>query len=158
MLYGSTEVARTAGTMPVYKPSATGGGFLSMLKEAVDVINPLQHIPLVGTLYRKLTGDVPSTTAQLTGDTLYGGAVGAVASIADLAYSKITGQHFGDAVLALASAAPHGGETRPTVPTTVAAAQDMEPTTTVLGAYKAAAVSSPMEEPLPRMARVDVLI
>ncbi|HEV7371081.1 MAG TPA: hypothetical protein VGO20_18420, partial [Arenibaculum sp.] len=44
--------------------------------DLLDVINPLQHIPVVGTIYRALTGDEISTPARVAGGTLYGGVVG----------------------------------------------------------------------------------
>lgn len=45
--------------------------------EVLDVINPLQHIPLVSTLYRSLTGDTISPAARIVGGAIYGGPIGA---------------------------------------------------------------------------------
>ncbi|PWR21227.1 hypothetical protein [Zavarzinia aquatilis] len=45
--------------------------------EVLDVINPLQHIPLVSTLYRSVTGDTISPSARIVGGALYGGPIGA---------------------------------------------------------------------------------
>ena len=42
----------------------------------VDVINPLQHIPLVSQAYRAITGDEISPGSRLAGATLFGGPVG----------------------------------------------------------------------------------
>src|SRR3546814_6236130 len=39
----------------------------------LDIINPLQHIPLVSTLYRAITGDEISPHARILGATLFGG-------------------------------------------------------------------------------------
>jgi len=47
-----------------------GEGFFSTL---LDVINPLQHIPLVSTLYREITGDEISPSARILGGGLFGG-------------------------------------------------------------------------------------
>ncbi len=69
--------------------------------DLLDVINPLQHIPVVSTLYRKITGDQMGTPAKIAGDTLYGGPLGFLSSVADTAFEKITGKDFGDTVLAL---------------------------------------------------------
>jgi hypothetical protein len=65
----------------------------------LDVINPLQHLPLVGTAYRAITGDHMGPVEKVMGDTLYGGLWGAVTSIADVAFEGITGKSFEDTVL-----------------------------------------------------------
>ncbi len=48
--------------------------------DLLDIINPLQHIPLVSSVYRALTGDEIKPSARILGATLYGGPVGLVAS------------------------------------------------------------------------------
>jgi hypothetical protein len=65
----------------------------------LDVINPLQHLPLVGTAYRAITGDHMGPVEKVMGDTLYGGLWGAVSSIADVAFEGITGKSVEDTVL-----------------------------------------------------------
>lgn len=67
----------------------------------LDIINPLQHIPIVSTIYRRLTGDSIKPFERLAGDTLYGGLWGAVSSAANIAFEQITGKDFGDTALAL---------------------------------------------------------
>lgn len=49
--------------------------------DLVDVINPLQHIPVVGSIYRAITGDTVSAPAQAVGDFLFGGPVGLAAGL-----------------------------------------------------------------------------
>jgi hypothetical protein len=66
----------------------------------LDVINPLQHIPIIGSLYRAITGDAMSPTAEVVGGALFGGLVGAVTSLADVVFTQATGRDFGDTVLA----------------------------------------------------------
>lgn len=76
----------------------------------LDIINPLQHIPVVSTLYRALTGDEIGTPEKIAGDTLYGGILGGGAigggvlsffsSVADCAFKAVTGKDVGDTVLA----------------------------------------------------------
>ena len=46
----------------------------------VDILNPLQHIPLVSSLYRAVTGDEIQPSAQIMGATLYGGPIGFAAA------------------------------------------------------------------------------
>jgi hypothetical protein len=80
-------------------PAGAGPGF--SFHDLLSIINPLQHLPVIGTLYRAVTGDTIGTPEKIAGDTLYGGLWGAVASIADAAFEKITGKNVGDTVLAL---------------------------------------------------------
>jgi hypothetical protein len=65
--------------------------------DVVDLLNPLQHIPIVGTIYRELTGDKISPEIQIAGSIAFGAltgsiAVSAVAGIASAAYEQSTGQ------------------------------------------------------------------
>ncbi len=50
--------------------------------DIIDVINPLQHIPVVSSIYRKITGDIIAPSMQIAGDALFGGPIGAAISIA----------------------------------------------------------------------------
>ncbi|HEX4303514.1 MAG TPA: hypothetical protein VHZ78_12035 [Rhizomicrobium sp.] len=70
--------------------------------DLIDIVNPLQHIPVVSTLYRAITGDTIKTFPKIAGDTLYGGVEGFASSMADLIFTKITGKSFGDTALAMA--------------------------------------------------------
>ncbi len=69
--------------------------------DLLDIVNPLQHIPVVGTLYRWATGDKIGTPEKIAGDTLYGGPMGALSSVADTLFEQATGKNFGDTVLSL---------------------------------------------------------
>ena len=46
-------------------------------RDILDIVNPLQHLPIIGSVYRWLTGDRPGAVAQIAGDALYGGPIGA---------------------------------------------------------------------------------
>jgi hypothetical protein len=50
--------------------------------DIIDIINPLQHIPIISSIYRKITGDVIAPSMQIAGDALFGGPIGAAVSIA----------------------------------------------------------------------------
>jgi len=67
----------------------------------LEVINPLQHLPIIGTIYRAITGDKMSSAEKLMGDTLYGGMWGAITSVADVAFEGLTGKSFEDTALSL---------------------------------------------------------
>jgi len=76
------------------KPEHRGFGFADFL----DVVNPLQHVPIVSTIYRRLTGDTMSGAAEVAGGALFGGLVGALASLADVIFTEKTGKDFGETV------------------------------------------------------------
>ena len=65
--------------------------------DLLDIINPLQHIPVISTLYRKLTGDEISPASRLAGGGLFGGPIGLgyamINNIADDATGKDLGEH-----------------------------------------------------------------
>lgn len=71
-------------------------GFLGTL---IDIINPLQHIPGVSTLYREATGDTMSSAANIVGGGLFGGPIGAAASVVNEIVSMQTGGDIGENVL-----------------------------------------------------------
>ncbi len=71
----------SAGDADFFAPSKPGDPDLTF-GEVLDVINPLQHIPLVSTLYRSLTGDTISPAARIVGGALYGGPIGAGVAMA----------------------------------------------------------------------------
>ncbi len=87
---------------PAAKPeeAASGADFFWNL---LDVINPLQHIPVISTIYRALTGDEISPAAKLAGGTLFGGPLGAAAAIASIAVEEATGSDVGELVYAAIS-------------------------------------------------------
>ena len=66
----------------------------------LDIVNPLQHIPVVSAIYRAISGDEIGTAEKIAGDTLYGGVLGFASSIADTVFKAVTGNYLGDTVLA----------------------------------------------------------
>jgi len=69
--------------------------------DIVDVINPLQHLPIISAIYRRLTGDTISQAARMAGAALFGGPVGFAAAIANLAIEDASGRDLGDHAMAL---------------------------------------------------------
>ena len=67
----------------------------------LSILNPLEHLPIVGTIYRAITGTHIGVPERIAGDALYGGLWGAVSGAADAAFEAITGKDFGSTVLAL---------------------------------------------------------
>ena len=78
--------------------------------DILDIINPLQHIPIVSTIYRAITGDDIAAAPKIAGGALFGGVIGLVVSIIDTAIEQITGQDTGEHLLALFEGAESSGE------------------------------------------------
>ena len=79
--------------------------------DMLDLINPLQHIPGVNTIYRELTGDTIKTPVKVIGATILGGPIGFAVAMADAAVTKSTGKDIGQHAMAMfngnhATAAP----------------------------------------------------
>ena len=68
--------------------------------DLIDIINPLQHIPVVSTLYRRATGDEIAPAAQFIGSGLLGGVPGLMIAGANVAIQEATGQDIGETILA----------------------------------------------------------
>ena len=67
--------------------------------DLIDVVNPLQHIPLIGTLYRGLTGDTIDPLPRIAGSTLFFGPVGAAFSTANVVLEEVSGQDAGEHIM-----------------------------------------------------------
>ena len=66
----------------------------------LDIINPLQHIPIIGTLYREITDDTLDPGSRVLGGTLFLGPVGTVVSLANVLINDATGKDVGEHVMA----------------------------------------------------------
>jgi hypothetical protein len=80
------------------------GGF--SFGDLLDVINPLQHIPVIGTLYRAITGDEIGTAPRLAGDLLFGGPIGFMAGVLAVGIKDQTGKDPGEQMLAMLQGGP----------------------------------------------------
>lgn len=67
----------------------------------LDVINPLHHIPIVGTIYRAITGDTIASAPRVMGGALFGGVIGFAAALVNAVVDEATGSDIGDKALAL---------------------------------------------------------
>jgi hypothetical protein len=75
--------------------------------DVLDTINPLQHIPIVGSIYRAITHDEPGAVARILGDGLFGGGplgalIGLFTGALDVLVQADTGKDIGENLLALA--------------------------------------------------------
>ncbi|MSO85500.1 MAG: hypothetical protein EXR02_09620 [Rhodospirillales bacterium] len=71
------------------------------LADLLDVINPLQHIPIVSSLYRDLTGDRIGHGARLAGGVLFMGPLGGLSALANIVMLEASGKDVGDHAIAL---------------------------------------------------------
>lgn len=77
--------------------------------DLLDIVNPLQHIPIVGPIYRWVTGDSIGNLPRIAGDGLYGGLIGFVSGLVNVLVKEETGRDIGESVLALVT----GGDDKP---------------------------------------------
>ncbi|MFC4237641.1 hypothetical protein ACFOY8_20730 [Thalassospira xianhensis] len=67
----------------------------------LDVINPLQHIPGVGMIYRSITGDELGNGARVVGGGLFGGIFGLAGAAVDAVVDLTTGEDTGSHIMAM---------------------------------------------------------
>ncbi len=88
-------------------------GFTDML----DMVNPLQHIPVIGHIYREITGDQIKPIGQIVGGALFGGIPGAAGGLINSIVEEETGDDIAGNALSLVNGkAPEGTKTRPQPP------------------------------------------
>lgn len=109
---GMVDEASKAGETKTADTKEKSGfeSFLSFLGAIIDIINPLQHIPVISTIYRNITGDEINPLARVAGDALYGGAIGAAVGIVDVAVESKTGKDIGGNVVAMLTGDEKGKE------------------------------------------------
>ncbi len=135
----SIHTAPAAASAPMQAaPAKHGFSFGDFL----DIVNPLQHLPVVSTLYRAITHDKIDTPEKLVGDALYGGPVGLLSSLADTGFQAATGRSFGETVLSWFT----GHHQTTAVGTEVAKAETPAPASATAPA--AAQTSAPTEQAL----------
>ncbi|MCZ6860127.1 MAG: hypothetical protein O7I42_07600 [Alphaproteobacteria bacterium] len=115
----STSTTGAAGGKPGQVPLWDNGGF--GFSDILDVINPLQHMPIISTIYRAETGDKIGAIPRILGSILFGGgligaAVGAATAVVNLAVEQETGRDIGAHIYA----AIFGGGGRNAKSTTIA--------------------------------------
>ena len=94
--------APAAGGAPAKKPDGLrlwdGGSF--DFHDILDVINPLQHLPVINAIYRGETGDEIGAVPRMLGSMLYGGGlvgalIGAATSLVNIVVEHETGKDLG---------------------------------------------------------------
>jgi len=69
----------------------------------LDIVNPLQHIPFISSIYREITGDDINPGSRMIGGALFSGGVGLAVSFINSAIEDSTGRDIGEHVIALFS-------------------------------------------------------
>ena len=67
----------------------------------LDAINPLQHLPVVSTIYRSLTGESISPGSRMIGGALFGGVFGFASAVVNAIVESDTGKDVGAHLMAL---------------------------------------------------------
>ena len=71
------------------KPNKSAG--LSF-PDLVDIINPLHHLPIVGSIYREITGDKIEPIPRITGSSIFFGPLGFFSAAINVFVEEITGK------------------------------------------------------------------
>ena len=90
-----------AASSPPHRRTEFWGKDGLRFSDLIDTINPLQHIPIVSSIYRKMTGDELAPGARIAGGSLFGGPVGFLSGLIDSVIEGATGQDIGGYVLGL---------------------------------------------------------
>jgi hypothetical protein len=72
-------------------------------KDILDILNPLQHLPVISTLYRAFTGEGIGGVARIIGGAIYGRAGGFISmasSLVNAVFGAVTGKDMGERVYA----------------------------------------------------------
>lgn len=137
---------------PAEKPADVAGGETRFtFSDFLSVINPLQHIPVVGSIYRAITGDKIAPAFRVLSGALLGGPLGLVASVAGAIVEQTTGMDPGEQAVSLFMPA----KTKPAAPalppeqfaSTTATPAELA-TANVVSNNDTAAEAAPVENPV----------
>lgn len=116
--------------------------------DLLDIVNPLQHIPVVSTIYRAITGDEIGLGARVTGGVLFGGPIGAIMAGVSALVEEATGDDVSGHIASFFSDDAPEGSAQETAPqsASTAAATAAAPST---GAIVATALPPPVANATP---------
>jgi hypothetical protein len=115
--------------------------------DLLDAINPLQHLPVISSVYRWITGDSIGNIPRIVGDALYGGVPGFVSGLFGVLLKEGTGKDVGEHVVATLF-----GESSSGTPPPSQSAQRPELSTEQAAALTHAPVETTALAPLPAIA------
>jgi hypothetical protein len=94
----ASDAAKAAASAPGASHAWKDGSF--GFHDLLDTLNPLQHIPVIGSIYRWATGDEPGNVARIVGDGIFGGVIGLGAGLLSVAVKEETGKDPGEMMIA----------------------------------------------------------
>lgn len=109
-LTDSTIETRTAFAPTGKQAIRTDGKEPYTFSDVIDIVNPLQHLPVIGMLYRGITGDKIKPTSQIIGGAIFGGPIGAVTGTVNAIAQIQTGKDVADNVLTIAGISTDNNE------------------------------------------------
>ncbi|HXP74761.1 MAG TPA: hypothetical protein VN823_11500 [Stellaceae bacterium] len=115
--------------------------------DLLDALNPLQHLPVISTVYRWITGDTIGNIPRIVGDAIYGGIPGFVSGLFGVLLKEETGKDVGEHVVATLFGDSNSAPTPP-----AQSAQQPELTTEQAAALAHAPVETAELAPLPAVA------
>lgn len=83
--------------------AATGAAAADGLSfsDVLSILNPFQHIPIVSSIYRWITGETIHPVARAIGGALYGGPIGLFTSVLNAAVEQVKGADLGEQMVAM---------------------------------------------------------
>ena len=117
----AASVQQVSAPKEIDKPSGAWEKSSFGFRDFIDMINPLQHLPVISTIYRKLTGDEMGSAPRLVGGAIFGGLLGSwvsglASAVANVFSANATGKDIGDHVLELARPSPHSPPSATSIP------------------------------------------
>ncbi len=76
--------------------------------DLLQALNPLQNLPIVGTIYRELTGETIEPSARVVGGFIYGGPIGIASALVNAIVEGDSGKDIGGHMLAMVSGPEKG--------------------------------------------------
>jgi len=90
----------------------------------LQALNPLQHLPVIGSAYRALTGATIEPAARVVGGLIFGGPLGMIGSLVNAFVEEDSGADVTGHLMAMVGAGKEPGVTAPAAPPTQAPATD----------------------------------
>jgi hypothetical protein len=84
--------------------------------DVLEAFNPLQHLPVIGSVYRSVTGATIEPAARVVGGLLFGGMLGAASAVVNSIVEGISGKDAGEHVIAMMSPGANAPVPPPSVP------------------------------------------
>jgi len=116
------DVAADSPTIPTDVPKVKTDRPLKLwekeqfgFRDVVDIINPLQHLPIVATVYRQMTGDKIGLAPRVIGGAIWGRIGGFVSGLINAVVDWFTGKDIGDHIYSALFGTPGDSESKTTV-------------------------------------------